>query len=52
MANLFGKNVYQILSVSAFSVKDMTKTFRYVFRFRVSTAVHLQSTNAEFHQIV
>jgi len=29
-------------------VKDMTETF---FRFAVSTAVHLQNANANFHKV-
>jgi len=43
------KNMYQTLSViRPRFVKDMTITFWCVFRFTVSTVVHLQNANANF----
>ena len=48
MANLIRKSCTKLYQNRPRFVKDMTETFRFVFRFTVLTAVHLQNANASF----
>ena len=52
MANIFRTISTKVYKNRPGCVDDVTKTFGMVFGFAVSTAVHVQITNAKFHKIV